>query len=254
MSLADVFRALAHGARGSHRCECGLAVKRRLELCERCATSASHLVRRMSLSRAWASLPAWEHSDNLGTVLAPELARAAKLWHPSSGNLLMCGPSGQGKTTSAIHIARRMLRAAEDHGTLPAARELAAGIRFVSARHIAAEMTTHLVVSSAARSRESTPEVMRVAIRARLLILDELGKEQDDRHQAVARVIQDRYDARDDGKRRLTISTSELTPEGIEERYGAAVVRRLGHNDPAIGESIVVGERRAVARDRKGRE
>ena len=69
---------------------------------------------------------------------------------------------------------------------------------------------------------EGEPPIVRDAVAAPLLLLDDVGQEVVAGTAAIAHVIQHRYD-----HAKPTLVTSGLTVEQLLSRYGAGVVRRL---------------------------
>lgn len=207
-----------------HRCECSAPVPTRGDVCPPCAERHSAEFRRMALAKAWATIPAgWDHADlaNPKLPVRKALGDAVANWTRSTGNMLLCGDTGTGKSTAAIALSRRILRTAE-RTALPADdMAFAVGLRFMTARALVAAERQHKLGAG------TDSPLYRAAARATLLVLDEVGFEpKDERHMPIQRLVEDRYD--DQAKR--TVVTTGLTLTQLADRYGAANVRRMGND------------------------
>jgi hypothetical protein len=149
--------------------------------------------------------------------LVPERLRSlAREWLPRMGGMLVLGPTGAGKTALAAYIARRLVLAPPTD----AARQMLDG---EDARQRVA-WTTARAIGRARRAHplgQGDPPDVRAASDADVTVVDDLGWEGDPSD--VLGVIADRYDTG-----RPTIVTSGLTEDALRERYGAAVIRRIG--------------------------
>lgn len=146
----------------------------------------------------------------------PEFMAAVDAWTPAQGGLVLCGPTGSGKSTAARLLVLRLLDERED----------ATSTMWVLARDLA-----------------TSPELAERARRVRLLVLDDLGQESDhectckrcnDAKAALFAVLDHRH------TRFPTIVTTgirkeELGPHPDERgvmmlqgRYSGALARRLG--------------------------
>ncbi len=141
----------------------------------------------------------------------PVLLDVALRWTWGSGNVVMLGSTGQGKTSAAGLLFRRLLRDGWRDGG--AAWANAQGMRWCRAEQLEREMRAHPL-------GKGECQLYRDAIGAKLLVLDELGWEQD--HKAIASVLAARYD-----RPNPTIITSGRTMAELRETYGDAVVRRM---------------------------
>lgn len=119
------------------------------------------------------------------------------------------GPPGSGKTSLAIAMLRAAV-AAE-----PASTWRTSGARYVSAHRLAKARAMHPLGDGEA-------PLVSTALRAPLLVLDELGGEDTRYASAVAEVIYERH--ADDLP---TWVTTGVTPERLAERYGGGIARRL---------------------------
>lgn len=151
----------------------------------------------------------------------------AEAWGWHSGNLLLLGPTGSGKTSAAAWIIRRLL---EDALAAPAgdchssdarrfwggARnqlELCELIRWQECRELSTTVREFPL-------GQGTPEAIQRCQHARLLVLDDIGASDD--AATLERVLNERQ------KRRWpTIATSGLTVKELTAVFGEAMVRRL---------------------------
>lgn len=220
---------------------CGAEVQRRGHYCAPCAERDVGVLRAYKLRDAYESVAragaAVRYAESLdwcraGTTQYAEstaraLAAARQLddggaaarivaeaaWKRSVGNLVIVGPKRIGKTKTAIAIAHRVLDAARDGQLDAAGFKFATRLRFVSCLKLG-------------RARAETklggaPELVTLAERASLLILNEVGYEED--VSAMRDLIDDRYEDRG----RPTIITSGRTIEELADRYGANTIDRL---------------------------
>lgn len=110
---------------------------------------------------------------------------------------LLLGPTGEGKTSAALWAKLR------HRGTWMTARDLGASER----RHPLGE---------------ELPPLLREALRAPVLYLDDLGTEETRDLGVIQYVIDQRY-----ASGRATFVTSGLTPKGLADYLGAPTLRRL---------------------------
>jgi DNA replication protein DnaC len=143
---------------------------------------------------------------------APELSAhvdGAALDHARAMHLIrldratLLGPAAAGKTSLAVAIAHAW------------ARVHARPAVFLAAVDLGVARQQHGL-------GDGDPRIVRDAMNAPLLVLDDLGQEAEFGSPVVAHVIQHRYD-----RVRPTIATSGLTVEQLVSRYGAGVARRL---------------------------
>jgi DNA replication protein DnaC len=160
------------------------------------ATAAS-----MPIRYAWAFALDAPELFRRADLAAVEQARALDLTRLDRATLL--GPATAGKTSLAVAIANTWAIA---HAR-PAV--------FVAAVDIGVARQQH-------RLGESDPHIIRQAMGAPLIVLDDIGQEVELGIPAVAHVILHRYDGA-----KPTIATSGLTVEQLVARYGAGVARRL---------------------------
>lgn len=215
------------------RCEggCMTPVARRHGWCPACAESAKEQERERLLLPARRSVspdgaldwcragdPEYVNATKKGLAIAKGNMRRlfeTAAWTREIGSVLVLGDTELGKSKLLTAMALRVIDLAsrsEDREVV----QFAAGIRRVSALDIA-------------RAREQSkfgdePEVLRVAKRATLLILDEVGFE-DMRTDPYA--VRDLLRARYEPVRRPTFVASGMTFSDLEARYGAPTVRTL---------------------------
>lgn len=232
-----------------HRCAggCATEVTPRGSYCLSCAHLWRQRARCQELARAYASLDpdeklAWcrretseyqrrvEGALTASRALADETARtrahevfARAAWKPTDGNIVLLGESGIGKSTAMIAIGHRILDAASAGRLDATAYKLARGIRYVSGLELGRAVAKHQL-------GEGDPPLVASAKRASLLLLDEVGYEEQrfDPH-AVRDVLDARYRAF-----APTITTSGKTLVELNERYGAATMRRLTQSGAVI--------------------
>jgi DNA replication protein DnaC len=195
--------------------------------CEPCGQKAKEQLRRETISSqvgaARRSIPDWpwaRFSDPKfieRTANAAAMVTAGKAWTPKAGNLILSGPTGLGKTVTAVAIANAIYDQAFD----------ADPKNWIDQKKVVLARRTWFVTGhQLVESRRSTPlgrgipELVGHAYDAAVLILDEVGYEP--RDEVVFSVIDERY--RDGAP---TIVTSGLDMAGLRARYGDAAIRRL---------------------------
>lgn len=124
--------------------------------------------------------------------------------------VVLMGDAGEGKTSLAV---AKLFHLASEHGGL---------CLFVDAYELARARQTHPLGEGEA------PLVGRV-LRARTVVIDDVGAERQDIAGTVGEVIFDRHAAE-----RRTIVTTGQTEEQLRDRYGAGVHRRLFEDSTVI--------------------
>ena len=219
---------------------CGGEVPARGGYCDPCAAAQRRDMRAMYLAPAYDSLSpggamAWCRfgTDEYKTRAARAFEAAKKLhgerrqralgflcagaWQRAKGNLLVLGPKRIGKTLMVVALGHKILDAALGGGLDAESFAFARGLRFVTGMDLGR--------ARAQSKLGEEPALVKLANAARLLILDEIGYE-DDRHDpnAVRDIIYERYRA---SGGRPTIVTSGCTLAELKARYGAPCVERL---------------------------
>lgn len=159
-------------------------------------------------------------------IASPLMRRLGREWSPRThGNAVLLGETGQGKSTAAAVVFRRLLRDGwRDGGD---AWAFAQGMRWFRAEQLEREMRAHPM------GRGECP-AYRDAVNATLLVLDEIGWERDPK--GVASILAERYDSP-----HLTIVTSGQDLRELSETYSQAVVRRMlthGKRRPTVVEAF----------------
>lgn len=229
---------------GSYRCRCGCGQVKRWEdpsclpvldiKAKEAKRQRSEL--REFLDKAYATIPdgmdwcrrkddKWKEKVKGVTVHGADgfkqtIQEFAAKWNRDVGSVVLHGKTGVGKTITALAIMHRVLDAARD---LPedqmSIRDMrwAAGSAFVSAPTLA------VAWRNCALGEE--PDIVQLAKRATLLVLDEVGYEYFNPEQSTTlfEVLDHRYLQ----KGRPTIITTELTEQQLMARYRPAMYRRI---------------------------
>jgi len=211
-----------------HRCagSCDAMVSRRGDYCDDCATKQRHELRQNLLRTARLTLPDWpwcrfnDPRFKKCTSKIGEAVATADGWRPDKGSILFLGPTGAGKTITAVALAFKILERAVDLEVPESFVRLAKGLRFTVGREL----------SSARRifpMGGGEPPPILEAQDATLLVLDEIGYEMTKTGDgAPDTAIFDVLDARYRAARPVVV-TSGLTKAKFAQRYGAAMMRRL---------------------------
>ena len=197
-------------------CVCGAPVRHYRDVCDVCRAVQHIADRRLLLGASRRSLPdmpwaVW--GEGWTSTCARGIVAALGHWTRAKGNLVLCGPTGCGKTTAAVARARKLLEQAE-RPCPPEDFRFACGVRFAAAADLATARKQHPLGSG-------EPVEIETAIDASLLILDELGYESQ-QDTAIPELADIRY-----RKNRITITTTGLRPAEMVARYGEATVRKL---------------------------
>lgn len=195
---------------------CTSRVPSRGDACATCAERYARELRVMSLARVRASLPVgWDHAAS--HPIRSELQRIATSWARAHGNLLLCGGTGAGKTSACVALVQRMIRRAEATATPAPDVAFVARARFVSWPAILEGDRQQALGKGEARATKQ-------AVRASLLILDEVGIDADRRSPTLLRYIIDER-SRDATKR--TIVTTGLTRADLEAKFDPSIARKI---------------------------
>lgn len=143
-------------------------------------------------------------------VMVPKLKEWARTWQWEGGGTALLGETGAGKTSAMVLLARRLLNRARQEDTAEA-RRLAESIRFV---------TSYQIANASQRQTADNGLLERCRL-ARLLFLDDLGWEQPFGSK-LPEIIHDRYQSG-----YVTVITSGMTLEQLNDHYGAALIRRI---------------------------
>lgn len=145
---------------------------------------------------------------------AGAIREACATWTRQHGSAVLCGPTGVGKTTCLIALGHRLIDLLDAEQTDDDAAWLRR-VRFVRATSLVKATDRHPL-------GHGEPPAMTVAVSASLLLLDDLGSEGPDRHASLFEALDRRYLAS-----APTVVTTSLSRAQLEERYSAALVRRL---------------------------
>ena len=140
---------------------------------------------------------------------------------PSALCALFFGSPGLGKTTLAVALLRALLE--RKIASLPLANDdevdtIARHCRFAHAHRL-----------GVAGLVPGDPVEIQRAMRAPVLLLDDLGRDADIKSNPVSSIIAERH-----AEERVTWITTELTPAGIAERYGDGIARRVCENASVV--------------------
>lgn len=216
-SLETVLKALNMPESDSRpTCVCGVPVRYYRDVCDACRETKRLADRRLLLGpsrRALSDMPWAVWGGKWATTSAKSIVAELGRWVPAKGNLVLCGPTGCGKTTASVARIRKLVESAEQTCP-PEDFRFACGVRFAAAADLATARKQHPLGSG-------EPIEIEAAIDATLLILDEVGFESQ-QDTAIPELADIRY-----RKARTTITTTGLTPAEMIARYGEATVRKL---------------------------
>jgi hypothetical protein len=152
--------------------------------------------------------------QELEARIEPRLLRAVLGWNWGSGNLVLMGATGCGKTSAAAHLVRRLCSEGAKEGRKPF--ELAGMIRWQSCRDLAE-------IGRETRLGSGTPEAIQRCQYARLLVLNDLAAPSHKEDQAtLERVLDARYE-----RGWPTITTTGLNAAQLKAAFGDALNRRI---------------------------
>lgn len=163
------------------------------------AASGEALERTIPPAFRWARLDAPE----LTSRVDPPAAIAAARGVVREPCLLFRGPSGAGKTSLAVALLRERVRATGE----PALMSLAFQLSVARIQH---------------RAGEGEAPPVAAAMRAPMLLLDDIGQEQNTAVNPIADIVQHRW-----AHELPTWVTTGLSREELGARYGGGVARRL---------------------------
>lgn len=178
------------------------------------------------LAPAWASIPArFREADRWSWPKA----RAAIVSGEKHGttNVVLHGDAGAGKTSMACAILATILRAAERSDDWATVEE-AATCRYTTDALLTQAVATHPL------GKGDAPAYLE-AVRAHVLVLDELGYDLLDRRHVAKDLLFARYDA---GRR--TIITTGQKPAAFASEWGSGAARRIW--DEGAGVALAKGK------------
>jgi hypothetical protein len=208
-------------ARRVFRCErCGVSIGRNAWACDACIRQHLADLRSQKLAPARSSVPERHRTARFGTRALGEYVRASE--SVLRGAMQLCsqrvvfifGPAGAGKTSLACAMLHEVIEAGANLRCSAEVLERARGARFAECYELSMARAKH------ALGRDTPPELAD-ALRASVLVLDELGRE-DGRNRDVEAVVSRRY--RDSLP---TFVTTWMTPDEIRNRYDEGIYRRL---------------------------
>lgn len=170
--------------------------------------------RHVRLKLVLEQLPAGMRSatrQELEARIDSRLLRAVLGWSWGSGNLVLMGATGSGKTSAAAHLVRRLCSEGATRGGKEF--DLAGMIRWQSCRDLSE-------IGRETRLGTGTPEVVQRCQYARLLLLNDLGAGDD--RTTIERVLDARYE-----RGWPTITTTGLGAQQLEKAFGDALSRRI---------------------------
>lgn len=142
---------------------------------------------------------------------------------PTARSVVFLGAPGFGKTSLAVALMRAMFERELAQSTLESddqGERIACRFRFEHAHRVGVTRLSGL---------EGASE-LQAAIRAPLLLLDDLGAEPPIPSNAVPEVIAERH-----AEERVTWITTGFAPKEIAERYGGGIARRVMENSAVLG-------------------
>lgn len=141
----------------------------------------------------------------------PRILRAVLGWRWGGGNLVLMGATGCGKTSGAAHLVRRLCFEGAIRGG--EAFQLASMIRWQSCRDLSE-------IGRETKLGSGTPEAIQRCQYARLLVLNDLGANDD--RTTLERVLDSRYE-----RGWPTVTTTGLGADQIDALFGDALSRRI---------------------------
>ncbi len=133
---------------------------------------------------------------------------------PSAKRVVFSGHAGTGKTSLAVALLRVLLDSKIASHPFASDDDVAA-----VARHCRFAAAHRLGVAALV---PGDPLEIRRAMRAPVLLIDDLGKDADINSNPVPSIIAERH-----AEERVTWVTTELSPDAIANRYGGGIARRI---------------------------
>lgn len=174
--------------------------------------------RRREARRAWeAALPITYQWSRLDHPLLPSRVKLERLPSnpPTDRRVVFFGDAGVGKTSLAVALLRVQVESVIETTSFDRDEDVRAIVRrvhFVSAHRLG---TAGLAV-------HGDPDAIRTAMRARVLLLDDLGSERSMPSNPISDVIAERH-----AEDRVTWITTGLSAKELVDRYGGGVARRI---------------------------
>ncbi len=183
---------------------------------------------RTAVLGAGRGFPSWPHARVQAPAFSEKvkdqrLRRFAERWTPKTGSALLLGPTGAGKSTTAVAAFRRL---ADEHlveveagrrseSLLCPEWRFLCGATFVRAAELARSLREHPF-------GDGPPPALQRACGSSLLVLDDLGNDVPGAEATFLEIIDERY-----AQQRPTIVTSGFLLGQLELRYSEAFLRRL---------------------------
>lgn len=177
---------------------------------------------RKSLDRyQFGMLPRWavaQTTEARRRAIKPQLLAAMNQWTPAN-NLLLMGPTGDGKSVGAAHLVIILVARWLDND----------GNCYLPKRVCWAPATALEMARRAHPLGQGDAPLVKEAMAADLLVLDDLGQETERGDTAIWDVVDSRYTAE-----LPTVTTTGLTRAQLEDRYRAQFIRRLNREGHGI--------------------
>lgn len=199
-----------------------------LRLCEACADAEERhgkirkIEAQIPASFAWARLGAPELGKRVGATKG-QLRGAYDAAVVGRSSLVITGEAGAGKTSLAVALFRAVLERGLRGDASPANLRRAQRAAFVSAYALGRERARFPL-------GEGEAPLVRRALSASLLVIDDLGSEPESSLSAVPDVVYERHAAG-----RPTWVTTWLTIEACGARYGGGIARRIFEGAHVLG-------------------